>query len=382
MLLVSGVGISAAEAAPKDRVLPWFPGTEGPTVLTSGLNNPRQIQLVNGDGVLLIAEAGKGGTDCIGEGEEAQCVGATGAVSTVIAPQFGDNRPAREVVSGLLSFSGPDGSFAVGSDGASARSLGRIKVIVTAGAPDLPPTVPAEQGGKLLDARPHGPINEQADVTAYEEANDPDGQGAESNPYAVLALRGRTLVADAAGNSIVSVSDSGEISTFAVLPNITTGLCADVPNDAGTTGCDFVPTSLALGPDGAIYVGGLGAETPGAGSVAKLDPDTGAILQTWDGLFTVTGVAVGRDGAIYASELFGGDPSAPVPGQLTRISADGSRTSKAVPFPAGVAVDKFNNVFVAAFSVAPMRAWAFRIRTRPVRSGVSASELLSGTAVV
>ena len=126
MLLVSGVGISAAEAAPKDRVLPWFPGTEGPTVLTSGLNNPRQIQLVNGDGVLLIAEAGKGGTDCIGEGEEAQCVGATGAVSTVIAPQFGDNRTAREVVSGLLSFSGPDGSFAVGSDGARppVRSAG------------------------------------------------------------------------------------------------------------------------------------------------------------------------------------------------------------------------------------------------------------------
>ena len=150
-LLVSGVGISAAEAAPTDRVLPWFPGSEGPTVLTSGLNNPRQIQLVNGDGVLLIAEAGKGGTDCIGEGEEAQCVGATGAVSTVIAPQFGHNRSARDVVSGLLSFSGPDGSFAVGSDGASARSLGRIKVIVTAGAPDLPPTVPAEQGGKLLD---------------------------------------------------------------------------------------------------------------------------------------------------------------------------------------------------------------------------------------
>ena len=191
-------------------------------------------------------------------------------------------------------------------------------MIVTAGAPDLPPTVPAEQGGKLLDARPYGPINEQADVTAYEEANDPDGQGVDSNPYSVLALRGRTLVADAAGNSIVSVNDSGQISTFAVLPNITTGLCADVPNDAGTTGCDFVPTSLALGPDGAIYVGGLGAETPGAGSVAKLDPDTGAILQTWDGLFTVTGVAVGRDGAIYASELFGGDPSAPVPGQLTR----------------------------------------------------------------
>ena len=36
-----------------------------------------------------------------------------------------------------------------------------------------------------------------------------------------------------------------------------------------------------------------------------------------------------------------------------KIAADGTRTSKTVPFPAGLAVDKFNNVYVAAYSTSP-----------------------------
>jgi hypothetical protein len=328
------------KATQRGRVLPWFPGREGPTVLTSGLNNPRQLQLAVGDGVLLIAEAGKGGPTCEGEGEDAFCVGDTGEISTVLVPMFGSNKRAHTLVRGLFSGAGPDGSFAVGSNGVSARSLLDLKIV-------------ADMDGNLLEARPFGDAEVQASIAGFEAANDPDGQGVESNPYSVLALRDRTLVADAAGNSIVSVDKWGVVSLFAVLPNVTDGLCAGLPNEGGTTGCDFVPTSLTLGPDGAVYVGGLGAETPGAGRVLKLDPNTGAVLQEWGDLFTVTGVGVGRDGSIYASELFGGDPDAAVPGQLTRIAPDGSRSSKVVPFPAGVQVDKYNNVYVAAFSTAP-----------------------------
>ena len=38
-----------------------------PVVVTNGLNNPRQLSLVDGH-VLLIAEAGSGGSDCSGTG--------------------------------------------------------------------------------------------------------------------------------------------------------------------------------------------------------------------------------------------------------------------------------------------------------------------------
>lgn len=51
---------------------------------------------------------------CVGEGEDAQCFGATGRVR-VVTPGGGK----RTVLSGLLSAAGPDGSFAVGSDGAA-----------------------------------------------------------------------------------------------------------------------------------------------------------------------------------------------------------------------------------------------------------------------
>jgi hypothetical protein len=38
---------------------------------------------------------------------------------------------------------------------------------------------------------------------------------------------------------------------------------------------------------------------------------------------------------------------------LTKIRAAGGRTNTDVPFPAGAAVDAFNNLCVSAFSVAP-----------------------------
>jgi hypothetical protein len=340
-----GAGAATASAKGSQSVAP-----EGTTVVARLLNNPRQISLLEGKKRLLVAEAGRGGSRCEGEGEEAFCVGTTGSIASVHLTGKGKYK---RIVRGLLSGAGPDGSFAVGSDGVSARHLDRIYIQET-GFP--PGTKPARQNGALLLAKKHHghyDLTRLATITAFEEANDPDGQGVESNPYAVLALYKRTLVADAAGNSILEVSPKGEVSLFAVLPNITDGECAGVPNDAGTTGCDPVPTSLAKGPNGHIYVGGLGAEAPGAGSVWELDPDTGAILNTYTGLFTVTGVAVGKDGSIYASELFGGDPAAEIPGQVTKIAPDGTRTSTPVPFPAGLAVDSHNRLYVAAFSTSP-----------------------------
>ena len=87
----------------------------------------------------------------------------------------------------------------------------------------------------------------------------------------------------------------------------------------------------------------------------KLDP-AGRLVQTWDGFFTVTGVAVGDDGSMYVSELFSGfgaSPDAPpLDGGVTKIGTDGSKTKMTVPFPAGVAVDSNNNVYVSAFSIA------------------------------
>jgi hypothetical protein len=328
------------------------PAPDGVTVIARKLNNPRQISLLEDKQVLLVAEAGTGGKLCEGPTpEETMCLGATGSIRKV---STSGKWHSKKIVTGLLSGAGPDGSFAVGSDGVSARHLDRIYIQETFFGPDPQPGgLPNRQSGSLLRQSPGRRLFKVADITAYETANDPDKQGFDSNPYAVLSLYKRTLVADAAGNSILSVDPKGNVSLFATLPNITGGLCAGVPNDAGTTGCDAVPTSLAEGPDGSIYVGGLGAETPGAGRVWKLDKKTGEIKRIYRDLFTVTGVAVGKDGSVYASELFGGDPAAEVPGQVTKIAKDGTRKSLPIPFPAGLAVDHKNRVYVSAFSTAP-----------------------------
>jgi hypothetical protein len=344
-LLLLGMGVTTASANDQSLLPP------GAHLVAHQLNNPRQLSLLEQDHLLLVAEAGKGGPVCQTDPELGEtCVGATGSVRAI--PLTGHGKKYR-LISGLLSGAGPDGSFAVGSDGVSARHLDSVWVQETFFGPDPLPHLPNFQNGALLRQTPGQRLNRFADISAFEQANDPDHQGVDSNPYSVLALYKRTLVSDAAGNDVLSIDPKGNVSLFHVFPNITTGDCAGRPNDAGTTGCDFVPTSLAQGPNGNIYVGALAGEAPGAAEVVELDGTTGALVKTYTGLTTVTGVAVGSDGSIYASELMGGDPSAPAPGQVTKIASDGTRTSLPVPFPAGLAIDSHNRLYVSAFSTAP-----------------------------
>jgi hypothetical protein len=331
-LLIVGFAASGARAG----------GSSGPTVIASHLNNPRQLAFGT-NGKLLVAEAGKGGPQCLPGGEEGEiCLGATGSI-TEVSPGGGDQH---RIITGLLSGAAADGTGAVGSDGVSAEH-NSIFVQETF----LPPGngLPNEQIGKLLRRTSQGRLTSFADITAFESANDPDHQGFDSDPYAVLALPNRRLVTDAAGNDILSVDHAGNVKLFAVLPNVTYGDCAAQPDDNNTVGCDAVPTSLALGPNGHIFVGELSGLTPGAGQVLELDPVHGRILKTIHALNPVTGVAVASDGTIYASE-FSFDPSG---GKVTAIRNDGTRPSIPVPFPAGLLLGDHGKVYVSAYSIAP-----------------------------
>lgn len=366
-LAAAAAAALAGTALPAAAAEPPGPAWAAHETVVSGLNNPRQLSW-DGRGQLYVAEAGTGGTDCTATGGEASCVGFTGSVSRVKKPARTRGSSPKRVITGLASGAGGDGSFAIGADGVGAINS-RLWVAMTYVAPDAVPPAYGPQLGKLLAGHgSSGRYKPVADITGYEFTHDPDGQGKDSNPYAVLALPSRTLVADAAGNDILSVDGAGHVNVFAVPPTITTGPCglAADHNGDGTTddadrngdgrfSCDPVPTSLALGPDGSVYVGGLAAETPDEGRVWKLDGSTGAILQTWSGFTTVTGVAVADDGTIYASELFKNvDLSTFTPGgQVTRIAADGTRTVAAVPFPAGVTTAPDGAVYVSAWSVAP-----------------------------
>jgi hypothetical protein len=309
--------------------------TPKPTVVVAGLNNPRQIQ-IGWDGALYIAEAGHGGSTCIGSGEDETCVGLTSSVSRVATPWKTTNSAPVRIITGLPSGGGPDGSFAVGVDGVSLRGQS-VFAQETFAPPDVLPSAPAYQTvGKLLEKEGSGRVTIRADISAAEAKYDPDGNGFDSDPYAVLALDDRILVADAAANAVFQVQGS-KVSVWAVF------------EDVQPSGSQFVPTYLTLGPNGHVYVGGLGGETPGAGKIVELTR-SGHKVAWYNGFTTVTGVAVGTDGTLYVSELFGG--SGATPGQLT-IAKNGHRTHIPVPFPAGVALGSNGGVYVSAWSVAP-----------------------------
>lgn len=342
-LLVGGAVLPAAGAAAR------APGAFAPEVVVSGLNNPRQVSFSNGYKRVLVAEAGRGGKRCSPDG----CAGRTGSVTLVRHAGRTTNGTPHRIVRGLLSFAAPNGAFGVGSDGASARSLNRIYVAMTYAPPDIIPSpLPSRQAGKLLRADRNGDVRIAANITAVEQSQDPDGQGVDSNPYAVLSLRHRQIVADAAGNTLIEVR-GGRARVLTVFPD--------------HNGGDAVPTSLALGARGNILVGDLGHEKPGAARVWKVSP-SGRILGWRGGFTTVTGVDV-QDGFLYVSELFGGEQGF---GQMTRVGPRGARTHRPVPLPAGVAVHA-HKVYVAAWSVSdrdgadlgdvqlePGQLWRFR----------------------
>jgi hypothetical protein len=344
-------------AAQDDR--PAHHKKSGPVVVVSGLNNPRQLDLV-GHNELLIAEAGRGGDTKISGPEGDSYIGATGSISAVYAPQYVKNTQPHRVVTGLMSGADQDGSFAVGSDGVASRHPhGPIYIQETFFPADvLPAPFGTEQDGKLLKARAYSNhLRSVADIAGYERAHDPDGKGFDSDPYAVITRRHDLLVADAAANDILRVDRHGRIHVFHVFPNVLTGACATQSDpDPAHPGCNFVPTSMAQDKHGNVYVGGLSSLTPGEAQVVKLSPNGRHVLRVWTGFTGVTGVAVGRHGELYVSELFGTEqhPADPrIAGVLTKVDRHGNRSHMDVPFPAGLALTSRGTLFVAAWSVAP-----------------------------
>ncbi len=335
--LAAAAGVSPSVGASVTNAA--HPHFDKHAIVVSGLDNPRQLSLTT-NGSLLVAEAGHGSynpDNCAGHGENATCAGKSGKVAVI------RHGAAHKVMAGLLSGAAKDGSFAVGSDGASKRLGGGYYSIITYAPPDeIPQGLPGRQAGRLLMKRPNGHLRAVANISKYEIRHDVDGEGVDTNPYSVLALKGQVLVTDAAADYIARVK-GGKVSVWTVLPEYGNKV-------------DAVPTVVTRGHDGKIYVGELHSEIPHQAKVWKYNRH-GVPLRSWGGFTTVTGVARGADGSLYVSELFGGKcgfdqiPKC-FPGRVVRVSPNGDRTYRKVPFPAGIAVTH-GKVYVAAFSTSP-----------------------------
>jgi len=199
---------------------------------------------------------------------------------------------------------------------------------VTGGSTDPAQLTP--QSRKLFRIR-HGKVTQLADLWAFEEEVNPDGGALDSNPFDVAALwSGSALVADAAANALLVVDHKGNIDWVATFPdepvstdNVKRLLnCPPPPVPPGAPDpcylppmipAQAVPASVAVGPDGAYYVGELkGFPAPtGASRIWRVkpharharcgtSPDCTVVA---DGFTSIIDLSFGRDGALHVVEL-------------------------------------------------------------------------------
>ncbi len=208
--------------------------------------------------------------------------------------------------------------------------IGRGSMWASTGAGDDPDSgepLTGSYSGQGLYRVSQGKTHQIANLFAFEQANNPDGEVVDSNPFDVASLGGNAaLVADAGSNTLLRVDNQGHVRVLAVFPR------EDVPtaNAKSLFGCpagppdicglpemisaQAVPTSIAIGPDGYYYVGELkGFPAPaGASNVWRVSPDASGALcgsspdcvKVFDGGFTsIIDLTFDADGDLHVVEL-------------------------------------------------------------------------------
>jgi hypothetical protein len=321
------------------------------TVVMSGLDNPRGLAF-GPEGALYVAEAGSGGDGpCFfNSAGEFRCYGPTGAIT-----RLWHGEQVR-VVTGLPSHAPPGGTFGGGANDISFHGVGGM--FVAMGIGNDPQLVRPSLGaagdllGTLLQVNAGGGWRIVADIAAYEAAEDPNGGLIDSNPYAVLAENGSRLVVDAGANALFRVTADGAISTVAVFPS----------RPSRTT--DSVPTTVAVGPDGAYYVGESTGAPFAAGAARIYRVVDGQEPEVYlEGFKMIIDMAFGDDGSLYVLQFATGPVFFTGPGELVRIASDGARNVVlgGLNFPTSVAMGPDGALYVSNRGIFPGLGEVLRI---------------------
>lgn len=333
-----------------------------PSVIATGLDNPRQLSFTR-SGALLVAEAGQGGTGpCIPSPEGGNaCFGTSGAITMITS-----SGKQRRIVTGLPSIAGErTGASATGPSDVSADRF-RLTVLLGLGAPPaaraaLPAA--AQKLGTLARVGYNGKLKVIADLAAWEGTNNPVDDP-DSNPTGLLSLGGgRYAVADAGGNTVLSVGKQGSIRQVKAFETRLVDFAG------GQVPMQSVPTSVATkGWDGAFYVSELtGFPFPvGGANIYRVDPRSGTTSVYATGLTNVTDLAFnGR--TLYAVQIAtGGLLSGPV-GSVVKVRAGGTLPADHVAVasglfaPYGIAI-RDGSAFVTVGSLAKDVGQVLRIR--------------------
>jgi hypothetical protein len=370
---VAVLAASLAGTAAVPAVAKATPAGIQETVVQGGLNAPRHLVLTRAG--LVVTEAGTGGpvgtSNCAtgpateGAGTSQYCTGPTGDIFTISSP--GQTAPVLSMLPSVIEVALKEVT------GPSAIAYGHGQEAVTIddflvnpdGSNNLLPKPFASAFGTLRLIS--GEKTRVVDIAAFAAAHPqpPSSLGTvpgevawDSDPYDVVAYRGGWAVADAGANDVLYVSATGRVSILARFPAVAEQVPAGVLGNPApiTVEAQAVPTSVAIGPDRALYVSLLRGvpSNPGTAYIYRVVP--GQQPAIWArGLTTVTAIAFDRQGRLLATELNTGGLLSPptVPGALVRISNNGQTvTTLPVPGlyqPTGLAVSADGTVYVSNY---------------------------------
>lgn len=331
------------------------------TAVMNGLDNPRGLAFAP-NGALYVTEAGRGGDGpCVinpGSGEE-RCYGQSGAITRLWKGK------QERVVEGLDSHAMPDGSSAGGPNGIAFQGTGGAYVTLgLGGGPEFKAALGIQDGGTLIHMASSGQWKIVADILQHEIDENPAGGAIDSNPFRVLAEPGGRLVVDAGMNALLRVAANGAVETLAVFPPVAN------PTGFGPPWIESVPTAVARGPDGTLYVGELTGFpfVQGLASIYRVVPGQ-APVQLCTGFKAIIDLAMAPDGGLYVVENATGafpppPPFVPYSGRLSRVNLnDCSLTTVlgGLNRPTAVAVGPDGAVYVTNNGVTPGAGQVLRV---------------------
>ena len=364
---------ASARTAPPAATSASTPATV--QVVASGLNQPKKISVAP-NGSLLVALSGTGASpvSCT-DNVQPSCLGQSGAID-----EISPSGQVTTVVGNLPSVSSSHSSQEA-TGPAEARMIGgKLQVLFQDyGINFGTGRQPYGPGGALLGdlvrmSASGGSRHVEASFGPFEATNNPDHDrgtdvtrhqepGVDSDPYSFVPYRGGYAVADAGGNDLLFLPRRGAIRLLAVFPTITERAA---PGSYGTSQtrtitaqAQAVPDSVAVGPDGALYVGELGG-TPfdvGTSSVYRVVPGHAPTVYA-RGFTSIADLAFDNHGRLLVLEidqkglsdpaLQGSGP--PSPGAIVRVGADRKHTviaSEGLEFPTGMAVTRSGVIYVS-----------------------------------
>jgi sugar lactone lactonase YvrE len=316
------VGIAIVSAFVVAALAGVASAADGGTVIATGFNGPQGV-LVAPDGTVWVIDSGTGGDQemTIKDPETGQDVKVTIGDSARVVQIAADG--TQTVAATLPSVATPQEA-----SGGNRLALLNGVLYATSGGwteADLGPTAPPKLAAVVKIEG--GQATEVAQPWKLEQQSNPGGFAVDSHPYGLAAgPDGNLWVADAGGNDLLKVTPStGQVDLVAVFP----GIPGPMPNPArgGASEMDPVPTGVAFGADGAVYVSLLpGAPfPPGSSKIVKVGAD-GSISDYSTGLTMTTDLRMGPDGNLYAVQIGQFSEQGPIPnsGKIVRITAGGA----------------------------------------------------------